>query len=164
MTRTRTVTWSDPKETAALARERDGLEFLRAAAAGELPPPPIVALLGARLVSVEKGEVVFELDPAEYHYNPIGSVHGGVFATLLDSAAGCAVHSLLEAGTPYTSLDLAVRFLRPITVETGTVACTGTVVHHGRRTALAEARLTDRDGRLLATASSTCLIQARSSR
>ncbi|MFD9697727.1 PaaI family thioesterase [Lentzea sp. NPDC059081] len=159
--RTRTVSWSDPRATAAVARERDGLDFLRAVAAGEVPPPPVAALLGARLVSAEKGEVVFELDPGEHHYNPIGSVHGGVFATLLDSAAGCAVHSLLEAGTGYTSLDLAVRFLRPITTDTGTVTCTGTVAHQGRRTALAEARLTDRDGRLLATASSTCLVQRK---
>ena len=159
--RTRTVTWSDPKATAALARERDGLDFLRAVAAGEVPPPPVAELLGARIVSVEKGEVVFELDPAEFHYNPIGSVHGGVYATLLDSAAGCAVHSLLEAGTGYVSLDLAVRFLRPIRTDTGTVTCTGTVAHQGRRTVLAEARMTDGDGRLLATASSTCLIQSK---
>lgn len=159
--RTRTVTWSNPKATAAVARERDGLGFLRAVAAGEVPPPPVAELLGARLVSVEKGEVVFEMDPAEFHYNPIGSVHGGVYATLLDSAAGCAVHSLLPAGTGYVSLDLAVRFLRPIRTETGTVTCTGTVAHHGRQTALAEARLTDADGRLLATASSTCLIQSK---
>ncbi|GHH41052.1 PaaI family thioesterase [Lentzea cavernae] len=157
--RTRTVSWSDPQETAALAGQRDGLDFLRAVAAGEVPPPPIAVLVGARLVSVDKGSVVFALDPAEFHYNPIGSVHGGVYATLLDSAAGCAVHSTLPAATGYVSLDLAVRFLRPIRTDTGTVTCVGTVVHQGRRTALAEARLVDGAGRLLATASSTCLIQ-----
>ncbi|WP_256557479.1 PaaI family thioesterase [Lentzea sp. HUAS12] len=93
------------------------------------------------------------------HYNPIGSVHGGIHATMLDTAAGCAVHSVLPAGIGYTSLDLAVRFLRPIRTDTGTVTCVGNLVHHGRRTALAEARLVDGAGRLLATATSTCLIQ-----
>jgi uncharacterized protein (TIGR00369 family) len=157
--RTRTVTWADPQKTAALAMKLNGLDFLRAIAAGEVPPPPVVELIGARMVSVGKGSVVFSLDQAEFHYNPIGSVHGGVYATLLDTATGCAVHSTLPAGTGYTSLDLAVRFLRPIRTDTGTVTCVGTLVHQGRRTALAEARLVDGAGRLLATASSTCLIQ-----
>jgi len=93
-----------------------------------------------------------------WQYNPIGSVHGGVVATLLDSAAGCAVHSRLSAGTAYTSLDLAVRFLRPVTVDTTTLTCTGEVLSVGRRTALAEARLTDSAGRLFAHATSTCLL------
>ncbi|MEV6236046.1 PaaI family thioesterase [Lentzea sp. NPDC051838] len=158
MSRTRTVTWSDPAEIAAAGRESEGLEFLRALVAGEVPPPPVMALIGARIVAAEKGFVVFELDPAEFHYNPLGSVHGGVYATLLDSAAGCAVHSVLPAGTGYVSLDLAVRFLRPMRTETGTVTCTGTITHLGRRTALAEAKLQDGDGRLLATATSNCLI------
>ncbi|MFD4636840.1 PaaI family thioesterase [Lentzea sp. NPDC058436] len=157
--RTRTVTWTDPRKTAALAMERDGLEFLRGIASGEIPPPPVAELVGARVVSADKGSVTFELDPQEFHYNPIGSVHGGIHATMLDTAAGCAVHSALPAGTGYTSLDLAVRFLRPIRTDTGTVTCVGTLVHLGRRTALAEARLVDGAGRLLATATSTCLIR-----
>ncbi|WP_394619361.1 PaaI family thioesterase [Lentzea sp. JNUCC 0626] len=157
--RKRTVGWADPRQTAQDARERAGLDFLKAVAAGELPAPPIAEVLGMRLVSVDSGSVAFTLDPAEFHYNPIGSVHGGVYATLLDSAAGCAVHSTLPAGTGYTSLDLAMRFVRPITTDTGTVTCVGTVVHQGRRTAIAEARLVDGAGRLLATATSTCLIQ-----
>ncbi|GLY50231.1 PaaI family thioesterase [Lentzea sp. NBRC 102530] len=157
--RSRTFTWSDPGQTASKARERAGLDFLEAVAAGELPAPPIADALGMRLVSVDSGSVAFTLDPAEFHYNPIGSVHGGVHATLLDSAAGCAVHSTLPAGTGCTSLDLAVRFVRPITTDTGTITCVGTVVHRGRRTAIAEARLVDGAGRLLATATSTCLIQ-----
>ena len=161
--RTRTVTWTDPQKTAALAMELDGLTFLRGIASGEIPPPPVAELIGARMVSVDKGSVTFALDPEEFHYNPIGSVHGGVYATMLDTAAGCAVHSALPAGTGYTSLDLAVRFLRPIRTDTGTVTCVGTLVHHGRRTALAEARLVDATGRLLATASSTCLIQGEGS-
>ncbi|MET9225867.1 PaaI family thioesterase [Lentzea sp. NPDC003310] len=158
--RQRTVTWADPGQTATLARTTPGLDLLRAIASGEIPPPPIAELIGARMVSADKGSVVFTFEPAEFHYNPIGSVHGGVHATMLDTAAGCAVHSTLPAGTGYTSLDLAVRFLRPITTDTGTVTCVGSVVQQGRRTALAEARLVDGAGRLLATATSTCLILA----
>jgi uncharacterized protein (TIGR00369 family) len=110
---------------------------------------------------VAPGEVVFTLEPAEYHYNPIGSVHGGVYPTLLDSATGCAVHTLLPADVGYTTLDLAVKFLGPMRVDTGTVACTGKVVHLGSRTALAEARIESAAGRLLATATSSCLIIRR---
>jgi uncharacterized protein (TIGR00369 family) len=156
--RTRVVTWADPAVTAAAAVGRSGLEFIQALAAGEIPPPPIVSTIGARLERVTEGEVVFSLDPAEYHYNPIGSVHGGVYATLLDSATGCAVHTMLSAGVGYTSLDLSVKFLRAMRVATGTVTCTGRVVHLGHRTALAEARLEAAGGKLLATATSSCLI------
>jgi uncharacterized protein (TIGR00369 family) len=158
--RSRVVEWDDPLETAAGARGRTGLEFLQALAAGELPAPPILHTVGFRLVSVDAGTVVFALEPAEYHYNPIGSVHGGVYATLLDSAAGCAVHSMLPAGVGYTSLDLSVKFLGAVRVGSGALTCTGTVTHLGKRTALAEARLRDASGRLLATATSSCLIVA----
>ncbi len=156
--RHREYSWSDPRELAAAATGLDGITFLRRLADGTLPPPPILDTLGGRLVKVERGEVTFTLDAEEYHYNPIGSVHGGVFATLLDSACGCAVQSTLPAGTRYTSLDLSVRFLRGITVETGTVTCVGRVVHGGRRTALARAEITDATGRLLGEATSNCLI------
>jgi NAD(P)H dehydrogenase (quinone) len=156
--RVRTVTWADPATTAAMAGTRDGLEFMRALVSGAAPPPPIAQLIGARLVSATKGEAVFTLEPAEYHYNPIGSVHGGIYATLLDSAAGCAVHTMLPAGTAYTSLDLSIRFLRPLRTDTGPVTCTGTVTHLGSRTAPAEARIEDGAGRLLATATSNCLL------
>ena len=156
--RERTFTWADPAITAAAARTSAGIDVLRAMAAGELPPPPIIAALDFDLESVEPGRVVFGAEPAEYHYNPIGSVHGGVYATLLDSATGCAVHSLLPAGVGYTSLDLTVKFLRAVTVGTGRVRCTGTVTHLGSRTALAEARLTDTADRLLATAVSSILL------
>jgi len=156
--RERTFTWSDPAITAAAAGTAAGIDVLQAMAAGELPPPPIIAALGFDLESVEPGRVVFAVDPAEYHYNPIGSVHGGVYATLLDSATGCAVHSLLPAGVGYTSLDLTVKFLRAVTVDTGRVRCTGTVTHLGGRTALAEARLVDGADRLLASAVSSILL------
>ena len=156
--RSRTVTWHDPLETSGGMAGRTGLQFLQALAAGELPSPPIMQTMGARLQSVEKGRVVFVLEPAEYHYNPIGSVHGGVYATLLDSAAGCSVHSMLDEGVGYTSLDLTVKFLGPMRAGAGAVTCVGTVRHLGRRTALAEAAIEDATGRLLATATSSCLI------
>jgi uncharacterized protein (TIGR00369 family) len=156
--RIRTIGWADPGITAREARGRSGLEFLQAMVAGELPPPPILSTLGARLESVAAGQAVFTMTPSEFHYNPIGSVHGGVFCTLLDSAAACAVHTLLPAGVGYTSLDLSVRYIGRISVDTGPVTCTGTVTRLGRRTALAEAVLTSSDGKLLATATSNCLI------
>jgi uncharacterized protein (TIGR00369 family) len=156
--RTRSYAWGDPLASATAARTSAGIDVLRALAAGELPPAPVAATLGFELEAVEPGRVVFTLDPAEYHYNPIGSVHGGVYATLLDSAAGCAVHSLLPAGVGYTSLDLTVKLLRQVVVETGRVRCVGTVTHLGGRTALAEARITDQRDRLLATATSSILL------
>lgn len=158
MTRSREHSWQDPRLTAAAARDVDGLTFLRALAAGEVPPAPIATTLGFTVLEVESGRVVFGLEPAEFHFNPIGSVHGGVFATLLDSAAGCAVHSALPAGTAYTSLDLSVKFLRGLGADSGPVRCEGLVVHMGGRTALAEARLHDGAGRLCAHATSSCMI------
>lgn len=156
--RERSHTWWHPQLTAAAARDVDGLTFLRRLASGEVPPAPIASTLGFTVLEVESGRVVFGLEPAEYHFNPIGSVHGGVFATLLDSAAGCAVHSSLPAGTSYTSLDLAVKFLRGLGAGSGPVRCEGLVVHLGGRTALAEARLYDGAGRLCAHATSSCMI------
>ncbi len=156
--RRRAYEWADPAASAAVARELDGITFFRELIAGRIPPPPIAATLGFTLVSVEPGRAVFEITPAEYHYNPIGSVHGGVYATLCDSACGCAVHSMLPAGAYYTSLDLAVRFVRPVTSGTGRLLCEGTVEHFGSRTALASARLTDSGGKLYAQATSSCLI------
>ena len=150
--------WEDPAIAAAAARDMDGMTFFGEILAGRLPPPPIAATLGFDLVSVEKGRVVFGLTPAEFHYNPIGSVHGGVYATLCDSACGCAVHSMLPAGAFYTSLDLATRFIRPVTADTGRLLCEGTVSHLGSRTAVAHARLTDAAGKLYAEATSSCMI------
>jgi uncharacterized protein (TIGR00369 family) len=128
--------------------------------AGELEAPPIAQTLGFSLVEVSDGRAVFVGEPALWQYNPIGTVHGGVLATLLDSATGCAVHTKLQAGTAYTSLDLSVKFLRPVTADTGPLTATGEVITIGRRTALAEARLTDGTGRLIAHATSSCLIFA----
>lgn len=156
--RTRTIVWADPLSSAEAARSRSGLEFLQAMVDGEVPPPPVMSTIGGQLESVSAGKAVFTLTPAEYHYNPIGSVHGGMYCTLLDSAAACAVHTMLPPGVGYTSLDLSVRFVGAIRVETGLVRCTGTVTHLGKRTAIAEAVLTSSTGKLLATATSSCLI------
>ncbi|MFF1400487.1 PaaI family thioesterase [Streptomyces sp. NPDC058287] len=158
MGRTRTYEWEDPAVTAAAVGQSSGLDFLRELQAGRLPGAPVGATVGFELDEVEKGRVVFSLVPGEEHYNPIGSVHGGIFATLLDSAAGCAVQSMLPPGMAYTSLDLTVKFLRRITVDTGTVRAIGTVVSSGRQTALAQAQLVDATDRVLAHATSTCML------
>jgi uncharacterized protein (TIGR00369 family) len=156
--RQRSYQWQDPAISAAAARTMAGIDFFRALADGTLPIPPIAATLGFTIAAADPGRVVFEFTPAEFHYNPIGSVHGGVYATMCDSACGCAVHSMLPEGAYYTSQDLSVKFLRAITESTGPLQCEGTVIHLGSRTALAEARLTDGQGKLYAHATSTCLI------
>ncbi|MCZ7438398.1 PaaI family thioesterase [Micromonospora sp. WMMC241] len=156
--RSRTFTWSDPVAGAAHLGRRSGLDLMRAMIAGELAAPPITSLMDMARMEADEGRVVVELLPQEFHYNPLGTVHGGVLSTLLDTAAGCAVHTTLPAGVGYTSLDLSVKFLRPVTVASGTLRCEGTVLQRGRRTALAEARLTDPANRLVAHATSTCLL------
>jgi uncharacterized protein (TIGR00369 family) len=156
--RTRTFSWTDPATHAGLIGRRTGLQLLQAMSSGELPPPPIMQLVDIAEFDVVEGSVTVRLDPQEFHYNPLGSMHGGVISTLLDTACGCSVHSLLPAGVGYTSLDLSVKFLRPITLDSGRLTCTGSVLQRGRRTALAEARLTDSQGRLAAHATSTCMI------
>ncbi|MFD5231106.1 PaaI family thioesterase [Streptomyces qaidamensis] len=158
MGRTRTYHWDDPAISAEAAGRMTGIDFLREVQAGRLPGPPISRTVDFALDEVEPGRAAFSLTPGEEHYNPIGSVHGGVFATLLDSAAGCAVQTLLPQGMAYTSLDLTVKFLRPITVDTGPVRAIGTVVNKGRQTALAQAQLVDTKDRLLAHATSSCML------
>jgi uncharacterized protein (TIGR00369 family) len=156
--RERTFSWDDPAIAGNAAREQDGVAFLQALLEGALPGAPIAHTLDFRPVSVEPGAVVFEFTPAEFHYNPIGTVHGGMIATVCDSACGCAVQSLLPAGSYYTSIDLSVKFLRAVTTATGPMTCEGTVIHIGGRSALAQASLTDADGKLYAHATSSCMI------
>jgi uncharacterized protein (TIGR00369 family) len=158
ITRTRMLTWQDPVPAAALGAEMAGLDYMRAVVVGEIPPPPIAVTLRFAVVEVDEGRAVFEGEPGEEHYNPIGVVHGGYAATLLDSALGCAVHTTLAAGTAYTTLSLETKFVRPITRDTGIVRAEAKVLHRGRRQATAEARLTDRDGKLLAHGTATCMI------
>lgn len=159
--RTRTVTWQDPIRTAGLGATMSGMDFLQAMVRGEVPPPPIMALLGFTiqdLADVEPGRVVFTVTPAEYHYNPIGVVHGGLACTLCDSAMGCAIHTMLPAGVGYTTLEVKVNFLRPLTQATGVVRCEGKVIQVGRSVGMAEGRITDGRGKLYAHATTTCII------
>ena len=155
--RSRTFSWTDPGEIVAHVAGLGGLAALRALIGAELAPP-VMSLLGMEDFTVGEGVATVSLTPREYHYNPLGTVHGGILATLLDTAAACAVHSTLTPGEAYTSLDLNTKFLRPVTVESARLRCEGRVLSRGRRTALAEARLTDAAGRLVAHATSSCLV------
>jgi len=156
--RTRTFTWDDPLLCAAGAQAMAGKEFLSAMVRGEFSRPPIANALGFGLVEVGDGTAVFEVTPAEYHYNPIGVVHGGLLATVLDSAMGCSVHSTLARGTAYTTLELKVNFVRAATQSTGPLRCEARVLHRGKRSATAEGRVVDGAGKLYAHATTTCLL------
>ena len=156
--RSRTVTWQDPAELGKAAFSMPGAAFLRAIAERRLPPPPIATLMGFDIVEVGEGRVVFAVEPQEYHYNPIGVVHGGLAATLLDSAMGCAVHSLLPEGRAYTTLELKVNFVRALRRDTGQVQVIGKVIHLGGKVATAEGTLIDSSGKLYAHGTTTCLL------
>jgi uncharacterized protein (TIGR00369 family) len=159
--RDRTLVWQDPLPTAAAGAAMTGIEYMTAIVEGRLPPPPIAVTMRMRPIEIEEGRAVFEGEPGEEHYNPIGVVHGGYAATLLDSALGCAVHTTLEAGVGYTSLGLEVKYVRPLTRDTGRVLCEANVLYRGRRQATSEAALKAADsGKLLAHGSTTCMILA----
>jgi uncharacterized protein (TIGR00369 family) len=153
-----TVSWEDPRQLAEAGHGLSGLEFLQKIVTGELPPPPIAALMNFGLVELSEGHATFTVEPAECHYNPIGVVHGGLAATILDSAMGCAVHSMLPAGAGYTTLEIKVNFVRAMTAQTGRVRCEAKVIHLGGRTATAEGRVIDEGGKLYAHGTTTCLI------
>lgn len=155
--RHRAYAWSDPAPVSEALAGLSGLEVLHRIGAGTLPRPPVLETLAIDPVHAEPGRVVFEMTPAEWHY-PLDSVHGGVLATLADTALGCSVHSRLPAGTGYTTLDIGLNFVRPVTMATGWIRCEGTVLSLGRRTATASATITDAAGTLLGHATTTCLI------
>ena len=159
VSRKRTFEWEDPAIGATAARSMTGIGYLQAISEGTLPVPPIMSTLGLdQKPEVEAGKATFFLEPQEYHYNPIGSVHGGVIATLLDSAMACAVQSTLPTGVAYTTLELKVNYVRAVTAENGRLRCEGTVLSKGRRVATAEGRMVDASGKLYAHATTTCLI------
>jgi uncharacterized protein (TIGR00369 family) len=156
--RSKTVTWFDPAITAGAVSGLSGLDFLRAIRDGTLPPPPIASQFGFRMGEVDVGRVTFQCDPDESAYNPIGVVHGGLVCTLADTVGACAVQSTLEAGVAYTSIDLNVSYLRPVTTQSGTLRAVGQVTKPGRRVAFATAEIFDGADTLVATASTSCLI------
>lgn len=156
--RSRMVSWEDPRALSEAAGELSGLEFFRKIVSGELPQPPIGQLIDMEMTAAEEGCIVFEFTPAEFHYNPVGAVHGGIPCTLLDSALACSVQSMLPKGASFTTLEIKVNMVRPITIETGRMRCEGSVLHLGRRTATAEGRLLDNSGKLYAHGTTTCMI------
>ena len=157
--RSRTYGWEDPTAIRDAGSKMSGLEFIKAIFDGKLPPPPIAATMDFTGAEAEEGRVVFVGEPREFHYNPIGVVHGGYAMTLLDSALGCAVQTMLAQGEGYTSLETSVNFVRPITTETGRVRCEATILHRGGRIATAEGKLiAEKTGKLLAHGTTTCLI------
>jgi uncharacterized protein (TIGR00369 family) len=137
---------------------KTGLEIMEAMLAGELPFPHIAQTLDFSLVEVAAGRAVFQGTPQLMHYNPLGSVHGGWYATLLDSALGCAVHTTMPAGCAYTTAELSVNIVRAATARTGPLRAIGQVLHTGRQLATAEGRIVDPDGKLYAHGTTTCLV------
>lgn len=153
-----TIRWRDPADALAVLPDLDGIEFMKKIAAGELPGAPIAGHFDMDVLEVGSGTVTFRCRPDESHYNPIGMVHGGLVCTLLDSALGCATHTTLPAGIGYTSIEIKVNYLRPVTVDSGPLTCTGRVTKPGRRVTFAEGEVLDNQGKIVATASSSLLI------
>jgi uncharacterized protein (TIGR00369 family) len=156
--RSKTVEWADPVATAALVSTMSGLDFIAGFVDGTIPPPPIAQLMGFTAVAAEVGKVTFTANPDESHYNPIGTVHGGLVCTLLDTVLGCAVQTTLPQGQAYTSLDITVSYLRPVLATSGTLTAVGRVVKPGSRAAFTQGTVHDASGKLVATATSTLLV------
>ena len=140
------------------ARTMDGLSLMTGIMEGRLPAPPISKAMGFWMTEVAEGRVVFAYKPVIDHYNPLGSVHGGVAATLLDSVMGCAIHTTLQAGTGFTTLEIKINYVRAMTDKTGEVQAEGKIINVGSRIATSEGRLIDSAGKLLAHGTTTCLI------
>ncbi|MBA4053502.1 MAG: aromatic compound degradation protein PaaI [Marivirga sp.] len=158
MERTRTFKWNDPAKSAVNSRNLSGIAYLTAMQKGVLPLPPLFHALDFQVESVHEGSVTFSFHPQEFHYNPIGSVHGGVISSILDSATGCAVHSILDTGVGYTTLEIKINFLKSVTTKQGLLKATGKIIHSGSRVVVAEAQLIDDKDTIFAHATSTCLI------
>jgi uncharacterized protein (TIGR00369 family) len=156
--RRKVTTWVDPQVLASQGATLSGRELLQSIIDGRLPPPPMAQLMGLRLVSIGEGEALFRCTPDESAYNPIGMVHGGLLCTLLDSAAGCAVHTLLPAGAGYASVEIKVSFLGAIRTGTGEIEAHGRALKVGRRIAFAEAHARDSEGRLVGHATTSIAV------
>ena len=153
-----TVSWTDPADALPSLAALSGLDYLRRVRDGRLPAPPIAQVFGMRFGEIEDGRFSVTCDPREAFVNPLGTVHGGLACTMLDTALGCVAHSTLPAGSGYTSIDIAVSYLRPVLPSTGELTATGTVVKRGRRVVFAEATLTDAAGIAYASATSSLLV------
>ena len=141
-----------------IRRRLSGLEFFKKMVAGEMPPPPLVALLGLKLIEAEAGRVTFIGTAREEFYNGMGVAHGGFAATMLDSALGCAINTMMAAGRVFTTIDLQIHYTRPLRREAGELRCTATVVHVGSRTATSEGRIVDANGKVYAHGTTTCIL------
>jgi len=135
-----------------------GLEYMRQVMTGEMPPSGMGELMQFKLVEVSEGRAVFTIQPDERHYNGLGIAHGGLAATLLDSATGCAINTMMPAGRIFTTLEMKINYVRPMTRETGEVRCEANVIHVGGRTATAEGRIVDHEGKLYAHGTATCML------
>ena len=158
-TRELKVTWDDPTTRRTETRDLSGREWLEGIRDGTLAPPPAARLLDIRLDEVDDGGVVFSMEPRETHYNPAGTVHGGILTVLADTAMTTAVMSKLPAGSWAPTIELKMNFIRPVTESTGRISATGSVIHVGRKVAVAESRILDADGVLYAHSTSTCAIK-----
>jgi uncharacterized protein (TIGR00369 family) len=156
--RSRTITWTDPSVALEHYGQLSGLEYLRRVRDGSIPPPPIASVFGMVFGRIEAGGFAVHCEPAEEFFNPLGTVHGGLACTMLDTALGCVAHTTLPAGVGYTSIDITVSYVRPILPTVGTLTATAAVVKPGRRVIFAEARLTDEAGVVYATATSSLLV------
>jgi len=156
--RQRIVEWEDPAPGVAVMPTLSGLDYLRAMIDGVLPPPPIASLMDMTLVEAAPGTATFVCEPGESHYNPIGTVHGGLVCTLLDSVLGCAVQTTLPQGQGYTSIEIKVNYLRPVLADSGPLTCVGTVTKPGNRVAFADGVVTDASGKVVATATGSLLV------
>jgi uncharacterized protein (TIGR00369 family) len=149
------------EEASTMAEERQrmtGLEYMRGVMKGEVPPSGMGELMNFKLVEVSEGRAVFTIKPDERHYNGLGIAHGGLAATMLDSATGCAINTMMPAGKIFTTLEMKINYVRPMTRETGEVRCEANVIHVGGRIATAEGRIVDCDGKLYAHGTATCML------
>jgi uncharacterized protein (TIGR00369 family) len=156
--RTLNISWGDPKISARDATAITGLDYLKGIKDGKILPPPVARLVGYRISDVDKGRAVFELEPAEYHYNPFSTVHGGIVATLLDTTMTAAVLSTLPMGQACSTLEIKVNYIRPVTHKTGLVQCVAETIHNGNRIATASGKVFDSEKKLIAHGMSTCAI------
>ena len=156
--RTRTISWENPRISARDANAISGLDYLKAIMDGNIAPPPIARLVGYRIVDVETGEAVFEIEPGEHLYNPFSTVHGGILSTLLDTTMTAAVLSTLPMGKSCSTLEMKVNFVRPVNDKIGLISCRSGIIHSGSRIATASGKIFDDQERLVAHGISTCII------